>query len=157
MLENFISPYDAHVVEQLRARRRRVARQMQHGRVRHGLVERELVLRPGAQPVGPRASRRLVGRLGRGGRGAHGAGATGTDTGGSIRQPAAFSGVCGLRPTYGLVSRYGLVAFASRSTRPADRAQRRRPRAAAERRWPGFDARDSTSVERPKEDYAELA
>jgi aspartyl-tRNA(Asn)/glutamyl-tRNA(Gln) amidotransferase subunit A len=79
--------------------------------------------------------------------------ATGTDTGGSVRQPAAFSGVCGLRPTYGLVSRYGLIAFASSLDQAGPLARNAADLALLLNVMAGHDARDSTSLERPKEDY----
>jgi aspartyl-tRNA(Asn)/glutamyl-tRNA(Gln) amidotransferase subunit A len=79
--------------------------------------------------------------------------ATGTDTGGSTRQPAAFSGVCGLRPTYGLVSRYGIVAFASSLDQAGPIARSAADLALMLNVMAGHDARDSTSVNRPKEDY----
>jgi len=79
--------------------------------------------------------------------------ATGTDTGGSVRQPAAFSGVCGLRPTYGLVSRYGLIAFASSLDQAGPIARSAADLALMMNVMAGHDARDSTSIDRPKEDY----
>jgi len=82
--------------------------------------------------------------------------ATGTDTGGSTRQPAAFSGICGLRPTYGLVSRYGLVAFASSLDQAGPLARSAADLALLLNVMAGHDPRDSTSVERPKEDYTKL-
>jgi aspartyl-tRNA(Asn)/glutamyl-tRNA(Gln) amidotransferase subunit A len=80
--------------------------------------------------------------------------ATGTDTGGSVRQPAAFSGVCGLRPTYGLVSRYGLIAFASSLDQAGPIARSAADLALLMNVMAGHDARDSTSVDRAKEDYS---
>jgi aspartyl-tRNA(Asn)/glutamyl-tRNA(Gln) amidotransferase subunit A len=80
--------------------------------------------------------------------------ATGTDTGGSIRQPAALSGVCGLKPTYGLVSRYGMIAFASSLDQGGPLAKSAEDLALLLNVMAGFDPRDSTSVERPAEDYA---
>jgi aspartyl-tRNA(Asn)/glutamyl-tRNA(Gln) amidotransferase subunit A len=82
--------------------------------------------------------------------------ATGTDTGGSIRQPAALSGVCGLKPTYGLCSRYGLIAFASSLDTPGPFAQTAEDCALLLNAMAGHDPRDSTSLDRPREDYARL-
>jgi aspartyl-tRNA(Asn)/glutamyl-tRNA(Gln) amidotransferase subunit A len=81
--------------------------------------------------------------------------ATGTDTGGSTRQPAAFSGVCGLRPTYGLVSRYGIVAFASSLDQAGPMARSAADLALMLNVMAGHDPRDSTSVNRTKEDYTQ--
>ena len=78
---------------------------------------------------------------------------TGTDTGGSIRQPAALTGVCGLKPTYGVVSRYGMIAFASSLDQGGPMAKCAQDLALLMNAMAGFDARDSTSLERPQEDY----
>jgi aspartyl-tRNA(Asn)/glutamyl-tRNA(Gln) amidotransferase subunit A len=80
-------------------------------------------------------------------------GATGTDTGGSIRQPSALSGISGLKPTYGLVSRYGMIAFASSLDQGGPMAKSAEDLALLLNAMAGFDARDSTSLERPAEDY----
>jgi len=80
--------------------------------------------------------------------------ATGTDTGGSIRQPAALCGVSGLKPTYGICSRYGLVAFASSLDTPGVLAQSALDCAMLLNAMAGHDPRDSTSLDRPAEDYA---
>jgi len=82
--------------------------------------------------------------------------ATGTDTGGSIRQPAALSGVCGIKPTYGACSRYGLVAFASSLDTPGAFARDAEGCALLLNAMAGHDPRDSTSLNRPVEDYSRL-
>ncbi|ACO76046.1 GatA [Laribacter hongkongensis HLHK9] len=79
--------------------------------------------------------------------------ATGTDTGGSIRQPAAFCGITGIKPTYGVVSRYGMVAYASSLDQGGPMAQTAEDCALLLNVMAGFDERDSTSVERAAEDY----
>lgn len=79
--------------------------------------------------------------------------ATGTDTGGSIRQPAALCGVTGIKPTYGLVSRYGMIAFASSLDQGGVLAITAEDAALLLNVIAGFDNRDSTSVERAPEDY----
>ncbi len=80
--------------------------------------------------------------------------ATGTDTGGSIRQPSAFCGISGLKPTYGRVSRYGMIAFASSLDQGGPMATNALDLALMMNVISAFDAKDSTSVERPAEDYA---
>lgn len=82
--------------------------------------------------------------------------ATGTDTGGSIRQPASLSGVCGLKPTYGVCSRYGVIAFASSLDTPGPFAQTAEDCALLLNAMAGHDARDSTSLDRPREDYTRV-
>jgi len=79
--------------------------------------------------------------------------ATGTDTGGSIRQPAALCGLTGLKPTYGTVSRYGMIAFASSLDQGGPMAKSAEDCALLLSAMTGFDARDSTSLEHPAEDY----
>ena len=83
--------------------------------------------------------------------------ATGTDTGGSIRQPASLCGITGLKPTYGRVSRYGMIAFASSLDQGGPMAQTAEDCALLLNAMAGFDSRDSTSLERDVPDYtAEL-
>jgi aspartyl-tRNA(Asn)/glutamyl-tRNA(Gln) amidotransferase subunit A len=79
--------------------------------------------------------------------------ATGTDTGGSIRQPAALCGISGIKPTYGLVSRYGMVAFASSLDQGGPMAKSAEDLALMLNVMAGFDTRDSTSLQREAEDY----
>jgi aspartyl-tRNA(Asn)/glutamyl-tRNA(Gln) amidotransferase subunit A len=79
--------------------------------------------------------------------------ATGTDTGGSIRQPASFCGITGIKPTYGACSRYGMIAFASSLDQAGPLARSAEDCALLLSAMSGFDARDSTSAERPPQDY----
>ena len=155
MLDNFTAPYDAHVVQGLKAAGTVLVGKTNmdefamgssnessyFGAVRNPWDTRYV---PGGSSGGSAASvaARLV------------PAATGTDTGGSIRQPAALSGVCGLKPTYGICSRYGLIAFASSLDTPGPFARTAEDCALLLNAMAGHDARDSASIDRPKEDYA---
>ena len=79
--------------------------------------------------------------------------ATGTDTGGSIRQPASFTGVTGIKPTYGVCSRYGMIAFASSLDQAGPLARSAEDCALLLGAMSGFDERDSTSAQRPPQDF----
>jgi len=157
MLANYTSPFDAHVVDRL-ARAGTVligktnmdefamgsSSETSHfGPVRNPW-HRDHV--PGGSSGGTAAAvaARLV------------PGATGTDTGGSIRQPAAMSGICGLKPTYGVCSRFGLVAFASSLDQAGPLARTAHDLALLLNAMAGHDVRDSTSLDRPVEDYARM-
>jgi aspartyl-tRNA(Asn)/glutamyl-tRNA(Gln) amidotransferase subunit A len=154
MLAEFISPYDAHVIEQFDAAGAVMlgkcnmdefamgsSSETSHfGAVRNPWDKR---LVPGGSSGGSAAA--VAARMA--------PAATGTDTGGSVRQPAAFTGVCGLKPTYGVVSRYGLVAFASSLDQAGPVAKSAADLALLLNVMAGFDARDSTSLDRPKENY----
>jgi len=80
--------------------------------------------------------------------------ATGTDTGGSIRQPAAFCGITGIKPSYGRVSRYGMIAFASSLDQGGPMARTAADAALMLQAMSGFDASDSTSVEEAVPDFS---
>jgi aspartyl-tRNA(Asn)/glutamyl-tRNA(Gln) amidotransferase subunit A len=154
MLANFIAPYDAQVISQFDA-----AGAVNLGKTNmdefamgssnetsyFGGVKNPWDLKrvPGGSSGGSAAavSARLC------------AAATGTDTGGSIRQPASLCGLTGLKPTYGLVSRYGMIAFASSLDQAGPMAKSAEDCALMMNVMAGFDERDSTSLNRPKEEY----
>ncbi len=154
MLRDFVSPYDAHVVEQLDRAGAVLVGKCNMDEFAMGSSSETSYFGPVRNPW----NTRLVPGGSSGGSAAAVAArmvpmATGTDTGGSIRQPAAFSGVCGLKPTYGAVSRYGLVAFASSLDQAGPMAKSAAELATMLNAMAGFDPRDSTSLERPPEDY----
>ncbi len=79
--------------------------------------------------------------------------ATGTDTGGSIRQPASFTGITGIKPTYGVCSRYGMIAYASSLDQAGPMARSAEDCALLLSAMSGFDSRDATSAQRPAQDF----
>ena len=155
MLASWVSPYDSHVVERFAAEGAVLlgktnmdefamgsSNETSHfGAVRNPWSEAAV---PGGSSGGSAAS--IAAALA--------PAATGTDTGGSIRQPASFTGISGLRPTYGRVSRYGMVAFASSLDQGGPVAKSAEDLAVLLDAMAGFDPRDSTCMDRPKDDYA---
>ncbi|MDH5182754.1 MAG: Asp-tRNA(Asn)/Glu-tRNA(Gln) amidotransferase subunit GatA [Gammaproteobacteria bacterium] len=158
MLDNFIAPYDASVVSRFKQ-----AGMVTLGKTNmdefamgssnetsfYGAVKNpwDLDTVPGGSSGGSAAAvaARLV------------PAATGTDTGGSIRQPAALTGITGLKPTYGRVSRYGMIAFASSLDQAGPMTRTAEDAALMLNVMAGFDERDSTSMDRAVPDYtAEL-
>ncbi len=157
MLDNFVAPYDATVVERLRA-----AGAVMLGKTNmdefamgssnetsyYGPVHNpwDHTLVPGGSSGGSAAA--VASRIA--------PAATGTDTGGSIRQPAALSGITGLKPTYGRVSRYGMIAFASSLDQAGVLTQTAEDAALLLEAMAGFDERDSTSLDEPVPRYSQI-
>jgi aspartyl-tRNA(Asn)/glutamyl-tRNA(Gln) amidotransferase subunit A len=154
MLANYTSPYDAHVVSELERAGTVVLGKCNMDEFAMGSSSESSHFGPVRNPW---ASERVPGGSSGGSAAAVAArmapAATGTDTGGSIRQPAALTGICGLKPTYGVVSRYGLVAFASSLDQAGPLARSAADLALLMNAMAGFDPRDSTSIERAREDY----
>ena len=154
MLANFVSPYDAHVVERLNASAAVVLGKTNMDEFAMGSSSETSFRGPVKNPWDPA---RVPGGSSGGSAAAVAARlapvAIGTDTGGSIRQPAALSGICGIKPTYGVVSRYGMIAFASSLDQGGPMAKCAEDLALLLNVMAGFDARDSTSLERPAADY----
>jgi aspartyl-tRNA(Asn)/glutamyl-tRNA(Gln) amidotransferase subunit A len=154
MLENYTSPYDAYVIEQFERAGSVLLGKCNMDEFAMGSSNETSYFGPVRNPWD---KRRVPGGSSGGSAAAVAArmapAATGTDTGGSIRQPAALTGICGLKPTYGVVSRYGMVAFASSLDQAGPMAKSAADLAVMMNVMAGFDARDSTSLQRPKEDY----
>jgi aspartyl-tRNA(Asn)/glutamyl-tRNA(Gln) amidotransferase subunit A len=154
MLSNFISPYDAHVIGRFntagavnigKTNMDEFAMGSSNETSFYGPVKNpwDTAAVPGGSSGGSACA--VAARMA--------PAATGTDTGGSIRQPAALCGISGLKPTYGLVSRYGMIAFASSLDQGGPMAKSAEDLALMLNVMAGFDARDSTSLEREPEDY----
>jgi aspartyl-tRNA(Asn)/glutamyl-tRNA(Gln) amidotransferase subunit A len=154
MLDNFVSPYDATVVAKLKAAGAISLGKTNMDEFAMGSSNETSFYGPVRNPWNPA----LVPGGSSGGSAAAVAarlvpGATGTDTGGSIRQPAALCGITGMKATYGRVSRHGMVAFASSLDQAGTLAPSAADCALLLREMAGFDERDSTSVDTPVPDY----
>ena len=154
ILSNFVAPYDAHVVERFNQAGAVIAGKTNMDEFAMGSSNETSFYGPVKNPWDTAA---VPGGSSGGSAAAVAArlvpAATGTDTGGSIRQPAALTGVCGLKPTYGVVSRYGMIAYASSLDQGGPFAKTAEDLALMLNVMAGFDARDSTSLQREPEDY----
>ncbi|MGA7979573.1 MAG: Asp-tRNA(Asn)/Glu-tRNA(Gln) amidotransferase subunit GatA [Chromatiaceae bacterium] len=155
MLDNFVAPYDATVVERLtqagavvlgKTNMDEFAMGSSNETSFFGPVKNpwDLAAVPGGSSGGSAAA--VAARLT--------VAATGTDTGGSIRQPAALCGITGLKPTYGRVSRWGMIAFASSLDQAGPMARSAADAACLLQAMAGFDPKDSTSADEPVPDYS---
>ena len=154
ILSNFVAPYDAHLIERFNGAGAVLLGKTNMDEFAMGSSSESSFYGPVKNPWNPAC---VPGGSSGGSAAAVAArmapAATGTDTGGSIRQPAALSGVSGLKPTYGLVSRYGMIAFASSLDQGGPLAKSAEDLALLLNVIAGFDPRDSTSIEREPEDY----
>ena len=154
MLGNFVSPYDATVIENFNAAGAVILGKTNLDEFAMGSSNENSYF---GTVKNPWDTQRIPGGSSGGSAAAVAAlmapAATGTDTGGSIRQPAAMCGLTGLKPTYGVVSRYGMIAYASSLDQGGPMAHSAEDCALLLNTMAGFDERDSTSLDRPKENY----
>ncbi|MGM0952053.1 MAG: Asp-tRNA(Asn)/Glu-tRNA(Gln) amidotransferase subunit GatA [Pseudomonadota bacterium] len=158
MLENFVPPYDATVTEKFRQAGAVCLGKTNMDEFAMGSSTESSYFGATANPWGLSSGDRRVPGGSSGGSAAAVAArlvpaATGTDTGGSIRQPAALCGITGLKPTYGRVSRYGMIAFASSLDQGGPMARTAEDAALMMNVMAGFDPKDSTCIDRDVPDY----